>query len=179
MDGGTLRFVSAFFGSLVGTARPDVPRNAPLRVETELPLPLVVTVRKGGAGVGLEIGAGDVAIDIRTDDADRRQLMLASTSIVAVGELGAVTMDDMVSLALEVTEMRSAFDVVDEDLRGRIENQIEGQTTALLEVMGQTIEEVVGEIELPALAGIRLTNVVVDAGGPDGDFIIIVGSVGN
>lgn len=176
-SGSTLRFVTAFFGSLVSTARPEVPRNAALRVATRLPLPIVATVKKGGGGVGLEVGIGDLALDITTDDADQTPLLMGSTSMRITGELGVLTEDGALKLALNITETVSAFDVLDEDLRGRIEAQIEGQIGDLLEVLGPTVADLVGGFELPSLMGITLADVVVDSGGPDGDFIFILASL--
>lgn len=172
--GSTLLFVSAFFGTLVSDARPEVPRNAPLRVVTELPLPIVARVKKGGAGVGLEIGIGDLMLRISTDDADRRPLLNGATSLVLAGELGVNSVDDALKLALNITDLKTAFDVTDEDLRGNIENAIERQIADLLGVIGPTISDLVGGFELPSLQGVTLTDISVDAGGPDGDFIVII-----
>ncbi len=177
--GETLLFVSAFFGTLVSDARPDVPRNAPLQIATSLPLPIVAKVKKGGAGVGLEIGIGDLMLAIATDDADHRSLLNGAVSLVLSGELGVNYMDEALKLALNITDLKSAFDVLDEDLRGNPENAIERQIADLLGVIGPTISDLVGGFELPSLQGITLTDISVDAGGPDGDFIVIIAGLEN
>ncbi len=175
-SGSTLRFVTSFFGQLVARARPDVPANAPLRVATRLPLPIVAGVNKGMDGVGLNVGIGDLFLDISTDDADNRALLSGAASIVVTGELGVDTTDGL-KLNLEIGELDPAFDVLDEDLRGKPEAQIESQMSELLAVLGPTIGDLVGGFELPSIDLVTITDVTLDAGGPAGDFLFVIATI--
>ena len=177
-QGNSLNFVSAFFGTLVTRARPEVPRDAPLRTETSLPLPIVAGVRKGATGVGLELGIGDLLLQIITDDADGNTLLTGRTSVRFNGELSGRS-ENGLKLALEIGEVVSAFDVLDADLRGRIENDIEGQIGELIALLGPAISEIVSDFELPTIDLVTIRDIALDAGGPDGDFILVVATLGD
>ncbi len=168
-----LQVLNNFLGRLVGLARPEVDRMAPRLIETELPLPIVAAVAKGRDGVAMRMGIGDLAVTVRSDDAEQRAQLHGAMSMIMEGQIAIDVQRGDLKLDFEVGDIESAFDIIDDDLRGKLEVKLESNAAEMLEVMAPVVTSLVNEFELPTIPFVRFDRVDLDAGGPDGEFLVV------
>ncbi|MFZ4734641.1 MAG: hypothetical protein ACOYM9_01770 [Bradymonadia bacterium] len=165
--------VLGFLGGLVQTAWPDLPANTPFLIEPKLPLPPFVRVQPGQTGAGLSVAVGDLGVHVKTDDANARSLIDGAASLVFVGDVrlepGAQGAGP--TLALELSSTVATFDVLNPELRGAVEATLESPVLSLLEVLGETLPDLVSGLPLPGVGTLPVTDLSVGVAGPSGDFL--------
>lgn len=177
--GGQAALVTNLLGNLVRRAYPDLDVNTPIALETTLPLPPVVKVQKAADAVGLQIGIGDMDLNIVTDNAASMNLVHGAASLQINAALG-VTQDaesGAIMLDLQPGETIGLFDVIDEALRGAAENEMETPVNNILGVAGNIVPSLLSDLEIPSLDFVTFTNLRADVSGPDGTFITIFGDI--
>jgi hypothetical protein len=175
--GSALRLVTGFLGTLIGRQYPDIGPETPLKVDTELPLPIHVAITKSD-GAGLKLGIGDMVLDVRTDDGNDRALLAGSASIIFSGTLNASQNDEgELGLDLNVTGTEAAFDVTTEALRGEVEQSVEQPIIDLVDSLGATLPGLLRGFTLPSFDLFTLGNIRVGTAGPQENFLTVIAEI--
>jgi hypothetical protein len=162
-------------------ADPALPRETPLKAVTHLPLPITSRFRKGDDDqIGLQIGLGEMSLDIYTDDAADRKLVDGVASLILDTRVGAETNaeDGSLNLLIDIDGYTSAFDVLDDSLRGLPEVAIEDRVGELLSAIGQLLPGLISGINLPAIDQVPLGAVHVDVVPQDANFLQLTVQLG-
>lgn len=175
--GSALRLVTGFLGTLIGRQYPDIGPETPLKVDTELPLPIHVAITKSD-GAGLKLGIGDMVLDVRTDDGNDRALLAGSASIIFSGTLNASQNEEgELGLDLNVTGTEAAFDVTTEALRGEVEQSVEQPIIDLVDSLGATLPGLLRGFTLPSFDLFTLGNIRVGTAGPQENFLTVIAEI--
>ena len=169
-------FALGFLGNHVRTAWPDLPTTTPLRLEPTLPLPPVMhIVPAQGTGAGVQLGLGDLAVRVSTDDRQQRPLLDGASSLLYTGDLQLVPgpIGTSPTLRLALTSTTSTFDVTTPELKGEVEASIEAPVLSLLGAMSELLPRLLTDVPLPGVDAVPVEGFTMSVTGPDQDFLNI------
>jgi len=169
-------FALGFLGNLVRTAWPDLPTTTPLRLEPTLPLPPVMhVVPAQGAGAGVQLGLGDLAVRVATDDRQQRPLLDGASSLLYTGDIQLVPgpIGTSPTLRVALTSTTSTFDVTTPELKGEVEASVEAPVVSLLGALSELLPRLLTEVPLPGVDAVPVESFTMSVTGPDQDFLNI------
>jgi len=171
---GAAEQVQSVLAVLLSSAYPELSPEAPVRLSTAFALPPVVHVVGADEGAGLTIGVGDLAVNVDTDDGQRRRLIDGVASIVMEGALAVdVPPRGAPALTARVTRTTAVFDVLTEALRGEVEAGVEGPMNVLLASLGSAVTNLLSGLPLPSLASLPISGLRVRVEPNASDFLRI------